>query len=432
MIRLLAILGGLSGAMDLGTGAPLDESLLRCVLAARLAGAVGCADQEVRTALHVSLLEHLGCTAASHEATRVFGDDISVVRHSFAADPTRSSDLLRAFVPGVAAASGRGRVRTLVAALRAAGDPGPPRATCEVASDAARRLGLGEDVERALAHVTAAWNGKGYPTVGGEGIPLATRIAHVAGTAVLVALGADAAAAHAELRRRAGTQLDPRLVEACTPELIDGVLGATPDPLDVVLDLEPDPVRLVGDGQLHEVARTFGDLVDLKSPRLHGHSAAVAGLAADAAARLRPADPGRLRLAGHLHDVGRIGVPTRIWEKTGPLTRTERDQARLHPYYTERILARTPELADVAAIAGGHHERCDGSGYHRGLRAPDLTVESRILAAADAYRLLVEEPGASGIRPDSAHPPWRMPYRRDLRLGSEHRRCRATGRRASR
>ncbi|MCK6212035.1 HD domain-containing protein [Georgenia sp. EYE_87] len=415
MIRLLGILGGLSGAMDLGTGAPPDESLVRCVVAVRLARAVGCPDDDVRTVLYASLLEHLGCTAASVEAAHLFGDDISVVRYSFVADLTRPGDVLRTFVPGVAAASGRGRGRTLLSAVRAARDDGPPRATCEVASDAARRLDLGDGVVRALAHVTGQWDGKGYPAVAGEDIPLATRIVHVAGAAVLLALLMDPRSALAELRRRAGTLLDPRLVEACTAELLgsavdDGGAGAggagavgagavgtgdggTADPLDVVLGLEPDPVRHVDDRAFADVARTFGDLVDLKSPRLHGHSAAVAGLAADAAGHLRPADAGRLRLAGHLHDLGRIAVSGRIWNKVGPLTRAEDDQARLHPYFTERILARAPALAGVATIAAAHHERCDGSGYHRGLRAADLSLEARILAAADAYRTRVEAGG---------------------------------------
>ncbi|WP_448072851.1 HD domain-containing phosphohydrolase [Georgenia yuyongxinii] len=406
MIRLLGILAGLSGALDLGTGAPLDESLVRCVVAVRLARAVGCTDEEVQVVLYASLLEHLGCTAASYDGARDFGDDIAVVRYSFVADLARPTDVLRTFVPGVAAASGRGRGRTLVAVARAVRDDAPPRATCEVASGAARRLGLGEGVVQALAHVTAAWNGTGFPAVSGAQIPLTTRIVHVAGTVVLLALRAGPDAALVEVRRRAGTQLDPRLVAAFTSDLLDGVTDAgldgagragagaaagSLDPLDLALEIEPDPVRYVDDGALAGVAQTFGDLVDLKSPWLPGHSAAVASLAADAAGVLGLADAERVRVAGHLHDLGRIAVSARIWSKNGPLSASERDQARLHPYYTDRILARLPALADIAATAARHHERCDGSGYHRGLRAADLPMGARVLAAADAYRSAGEE-----------------------------------------
>ena len=103
---------------------------------------------------------------------------------------------------------------------------------------------------------------------------------------------------------------------------------------------------MVDEDRVEAVARTFGSLADLKSPWLQGHSAAVAELAATAVGALGLADQVRtVRVAGHLHDVGRVGVSSRIWDKPGPLTATERDQARLHPYYSERILARTPALA---------------------------------------------------------------------------------------
>jgi HD-GYP domain-containing protein (c-di-GMP phosphodiesterase class II) len=158
-----------------------------------------------------------------------------------------------------------------------------------------------------------------------------------------------------------------------------------------VLESEPDPVRLVDDSEVEEIAQTFGDLVDLKSPWLQGHSSAVADLAGRAAGLLGLPDQRVVRIAGHLHDVGRVGVSSRIWDKAGPLTTTERDQARLHSYFTERVLARVPALAEVAALASQHHERSDGSGYHRGVTGSQLSLSSRVLAAADFYRSHVEE-----------------------------------------
>ncbi len=89
--------------------------------------------------------------------------------------------------------------------------------------------------------------------------------------------------------------------------------------------------------------------------------------------------------------MGRVGISSRIWNLTRPWTAAEEDQARLHAYHTERVLARTPELAQVAELAAAHHERCDGSGYHRGLRGDRLTIGARVLAAADTYRTLVED-----------------------------------------
>lgn len=401
MLRLLGLLGGLSAVTDLGAGAPMDESLRRCVVGARLARAAGCPDDTVRDVVYVSLLEHLGCFAPAYEATRAFGDDISVVRFGFLVDDTRPADLLRTFVPGVSAASGRSRLRTLAAALDVPGSRRAQEATCEVARQAAGRLGLGAPAATALAHVTALWNGRGVPPAAGADIPLASRVMHVAGAVVLFEGYAGRHAALEETRRRAGRQLDPEVVGLLTPEVLEGL-----DDVDLhrtVLDLEPDPVRLVDASDLLEVARTFGDLVDLKSPVLHGHSSAVARLATTAGSHLALPHLDRLTVAAHLHDVGRAGVSGAIWGKRGPLTASELDQWRLHPYYSERVLSRVPGLADVALLAAQHHERCDGSGYPRGARATDLSLPSRVLAAADRYCSLVStRPGASAATPHEA------------------------------
>jgi DNA-binding CsgD family transcriptional regulator len=93
-------------------------------------------------------------------------------------------------------------------------------------------------------------------------------------------------------------------------------------------------------------------------------------------------------------------VSSRIWDKVKPLTTTERAQVELHPWHTEQVLSRVPELSDAARVAAQHHERLDGSGYHRGAVAAQLSVPARALAAADRYRGLVEErphrPATSG------------------------------------
>ena len=76
---------------------------------------------------------------------------------------------------------------------------------------------------------------------------------------------------------------------------------------------------------------------------------------------------------------------------------------RLHPYQTERILHRSPFLAVLAGVAGAHHERCDGSGYHRGTAAPGLTASARLLAAADAYQTKIEpRPHREPLTPEQA------------------------------
>jgi len=399
MFRLLGLLGGLAAVTDLGVGAASDESLRRCVVATRLARAAGCDADQVRDVVFVSLLQHIGCTAFSHEAGAVWGDDIASGRLAFLMDFSDPRDLFRVWVPGLAAATGRSRARVLATTVRSMRgfDAAGPVATCDVAREASSRLGLPETVRQGLVHALCMWNGKGHPRRSGEDIPLATRLMHVASIAVLFLMHAGRDAALAELRRRSGSYLDPALVDLFVDhagELLDGVESA--DAYEAALDCEPDPVQLVDRDDLESVARTFGDLVDLKSPRLHGHSSAVADLAAAAAGGLGLAgDVHSVRVAGHVHDIGRVAVSSRIWDKADPLSATERDQANLHPYHGERILARIPELAEVAILAGQHHERCDGSGYHRGIGGDRMSMASRVLATADAYCSATANNGAA-------------------------------------
>ena len=86
------------------------------------------------------------------------------------------------------------------------------------------------------------------------------------------------------------------------------------------------------------------------------------------------------RRAGLLHDLGRTGISNAIWDKPEPLTESERERVRLHTYYTERMLRRPAALAGLAAIAAAHHERLDGSGYHRAIRGSDIPLLARYLA----------------------------------------------------
>jgi DNA-binding CsgD family transcriptional regulator len=97
-----------------------------------------------------------------------------------------------------------------------------------------------------------------------------------------------------------------------------------------------------------------------------------------------------LRRAGLLHDIGLHGIPATILDKADALSASESERLRMHTYYTERMLARPPILARIGAIASLAEERCDGSGYHRGLSRAAIPVTGRLLAAACAYRALTE------------------------------------------
>jgi HD-GYP domain-containing protein (c-di-GMP phosphodiesterase class II) len=93
----------------------------------------------------------------------------------------------------------------------------------------------------------------------------------------------------------------------------------------------------------------------------------------------------RLRRAALLHDFGTTAVPNSIWDKPGPLTRAEFDRVELHPMLTEQMLRRSEALAALNPVASAHHERCDGSGYHKRLRADTTDLGACVLAATEIY-----------------------------------------------
>ena len=159
------------------------------------------------------------------------------------------------------------------------------------------------------------------------------------------------------------------------------------EPWDAVLALEPEPHHLLAGKELDDALTVAADFIDLKSPYMGGHSRRCAELAADAAQVLGlPEDTVRtLRRAALVHDFGTSVVPNSIWDKPGPLTRTEFDRVELHPMLTEQMLRRSPALAVLNPVASAHHEKCDGSGYHKRVRADGGDLGACVLVATEIY-----------------------------------------------
>jgi putative nucleotidyltransferase with HDIG domain len=124
-----------------------------------------------------------------------------------------------------------------------------------------------------------------------------------------------------------------------------------------------------------------------------GHSAAVAIYARDIAARLGlPEREQKLaHLCGLVHDIGKIGLPAGLLEKTGALTLAERRQMEMHAEIGERILARVDDYEDVARIVRHHHERVDGTGYPDRLTRDEIPLLSKIISVADAYNAMTSD-----------------------------------------
>ncbi len=210
----------------------------------------------------------------------------------------------------------------------------------------------------------------------------------------------------AMVRRRAGGWFDPAAaaaLERCAAGVFDELEAGSV--WDAVLAAEPGPPASVPAARLDDLAAAMAGFVDVKSPYLLGHSSGVAALAEQAAAALGLGADERtaLRTAGLVHDIGRVAVSNLVWDKRGELTASEWEQVRLHPYHGERILARSAALRPLAELAGMHHERADGSGYHRGVTAAAMPVAARLLAAADAFQAMTEpRPHREALAPERA------------------------------
>jgi HD-GYP domain-containing protein (c-di-GMP phosphodiesterase class II) len=418
------LMAALSIATDLGMGQPLESALCSCVVAMRLGAALHLDDDTLRDVYYQALLRYIGCNADTYAMAALFGDELAL-RHDFAGvDPGRPSEVLSVAMRYLRQANAD-EPPYRMAAFVARGLLTLPRLMsdsfaghCEVAQRLARRLGLGESLIASLGQIYERWDGKGLPRkLKGDEVSQAVQLVTLAQDAVVWSRIGGPDAAVATVRKRSGGAYHPRLAERFCEEATTVLAGLDEEPTwESVLALEPGGSNRLTDEEFDRACEALADFADIKSPYLVGHAPAVAALAAGAGRRcgLAEADVTALRRAGLLHDIGRVGVSAGIWGKLGPLSEREWEQVRLHTYYTDRILARPESLRRLGALASQHHERMDGSGYHRATPGQTLSPAARILAAADAYQAMTEpRPHRHALSPKNVA----EEVRREVRLG---------------
>ncbi|MEP6525971.1 MAG: HD domain-containing phosphohydrolase [Nocardioidaceae bacterium] len=397
-VRAAEVIAALSLATDLGIGVPLEHGLQSTLIAMRLGERLGVDSETARQTYYTCLLFYVGCTAGAELEAEVFGGDDALTTYGtpvrFGSRGEMVAGMLRAVAPP------RGSVRVRAVQL-AHGLPRLARqfehqvaGACEVARMLTDRLGLPVAVGGLFAYVAERWDGKGLPgRAGRDEIPLAVRIVQVARDAAFQRmLGGEALAARL-MRERAGGAFDPVIAERAADEAAEILaLDAGISVWDNVLACEPSPRLTLSGPAIDRALAAMGDFADLASSYLVGHAAGVSELATRAAgcSRFGPADVAMIRRAAHIHDIGRVAVPVRIWNKATPLTADDWERVRLHAYHSERVLSRSPFLAALSPVATFHHERLDGSGYHRGTTGAALTRPARLVAAADAYHAMTE------------------------------------------
>ena len=407
-LRLSELLSGLSHALDITEGQPRGHAERSCVIGMRLTAALGLDDGTRSSIFYALLLKDAGCSSNAAKVAALFGADDGAVKSTRRFTDTASSrdallHILRNAAPGSRPLRKARRVGAVIRSGRE-GARSLVELRCERGAAVARAIGLGEVSAQAILDLDEHWDGSGYPTgTAGEQISLAGRVLCLAQTAEVFWRRGGPALACAVARRRRGTWFDPRLVDALLALEHDQSFWSSLEAPRVDA-LEPPDRVLIADGeQLDRVAEAFASVVDAESPYTARHSAGVAEIAESLAGLLDVAGTQRatLRRAALLHDVGKLGVSSRILDKRGALTKAEWEVLRCHPRWSMEILTRVRVFGELGRIAGAHHERLDGSGYFAGLTARELDLPSRILAVADvAEALSAERPYRPALGPD--------------------------------
>lgn len=391
-LRLAELVATLALAQDNAFGQPLESQLRSCLLASWMCEEARFDAEVGETVYWVALLRYIGCTGHAHEVATLFGDEIPIRGRTLIHDAGDPAEVMGDVVAFATAGRTPDERDEIVLRIRETGHAWAVHnftSGCEVADMIVSRLDVDPAVREALDFTFERWNGTGFPGHrGGEAIPLPMRVVHVSHDMEAIARTRSPADAVAAARDRRDRTYDPDLADLFAEHgaaWFDRL--ARTEPWDAVLALEPEPHRMLAGEELDDALLVVADFIDLKSPWSGGHGRRCAQLAADAARVLGFTEDGvtTLRRAALVHDAGTTGVSNAILDKPGPLTRSEFDRVELHTMLTEQMLRRSPALAALNPVAAGHHERCDGSGYHRRTRSATGDAGACVLAATEVY-----------------------------------------------
>jgi HD-GYP domain-containing protein (c-di-GMP phosphodiesterase class II) len=422
-IRLSEIVSALSYALDLTEGQPVGHAVKTCVLGMRLADELQLSSTEKADLYYALLLKDMGCSSNAARVHQIFGgNERNLKRDLKTTDWTRQLEGF-AFVRKHAAIGQSLFDRFLRIVKIAAAGPGQARKMveirCERGASIARDLGFSQNCADAIYNLDEQWSGQGHPHgKKGEDIPLGARILNLCQTLEVFQTHEGMEMAFAVIEERKGRWFDPQLVRAARNLKHDKTLWQILEDKNaaaaraLAMNLEPQEEVLFADEQkVTRVCEGFAGIIDAKSPWTFRHSQGVCEAAVGMAGVLDLPENQitSIRHAALLHDIGKLSVPNAILDKPGKLDDEEFAAIKTHPFYTQRILEKISSFRRLSFIAGAHHERLDGSGYHSGFEGDKLPIEARIIAVADVFDAL------------SAKRPYRdaMPLERALSLIAE-------------
>lgn len=276
-----------------------------------------------------------------------------------------------------------------------------------------RLLGLFEPFSRAaeiVRHHHSRW-GTGGETQG-EPVPLSCHVIHLSDRmSVLPEPGRSILDQVPDIRQAAlddsGKMFCPDVVEAFMRvsekeyfwfDLLSPSLGM------LTADMPETSVSQLDADGLLDLSRLYAHIIDFRSPFTATHSSGVAATARALAkaSGFSEEQQENMKIAGYLHDIGKLAVPREILEKPAKLSREERNIIMAHPYYSYHILKPVSGLDTINSWGSLHHERIDGSGYPFHYSSQQLSEGSRLMSAADVFTAVSEDrPYRKGMAPES-------------------------------
>lgn len=394
-MSLSEVLAAMSRALDLTEGQAPGHTVRTCIIGMRMAEDLDLSAFD-RVALYGALLlKDSGCSGNSARVSEALtGDSASQVSLGELSRNAHAA-LQAARSAGSPVALRRRLGNMLRRRQSAAASSGLPLSRGERGEGIALRLGFSTATAEAIRGIDERWDGTGRPEgrIGHE-VPLLSRIILLAQTIDAFCTEHGLPVAMRVARERSGTWFDPSLARIARSWREDGAWWdalRSSDATSIALSLEPQQhTRYVDEKGLDGVALAFAEIIDSKSPFTYQHSTNVAKYARATAFELgfERAEVRMLNRAALLHDVGKMGVASRILDKPGPLTVDERAEMQRHPIHTWEILRHVGAFAAFARTAALHHEKLDGSGYPWGVRSHQLDLPARILCVADMYEAL--------------------------------------------
>ena len=400
-IRVAEIMGALSRALDLTEGQPPGHCVRGCWVGMQIGRQLGFSTDELCDLYYTLLLKDLGCSSNAARICQLYLADDLTFKKDFKLVDRSLSQVLGFVLSHTGLKSGLAeRFRGVLHILQNGGTISREliETRCQRGAEIARQMHFPETVARGILDLDEHFDGGGKPVgISGAEISPLSRIALMCQVIDVFFMSGGRAAALAEARRRSGSWFDPAYVDAfLAVEQEPGfweTLGS--DHIEtVVLALEPaQNERLADEDYLDDVAAAFARVIDAKSPFTSGHSDRVA-LFSDMIAEEMGCTLARrrkIKRAALLHDIGKLGVSNSVLDKNGKLDDEEWKSMKQHAAYSEAILEKITAFAELAKIAGAHHERLDGKGYPNGLSGDQIGMDTRIISTADVFDALTAD-----------------------------------------